>query len=241
MKTLKKLLAGPIGWILFFGTFLCIALVLRLPFLADGLHWRFEQFEPRPKLSQRILERLSHKEAIWQDAFIADNAILIFGDSHLRLLPMGLLGDAYNFSIGGQSVGRLAAGFSDFKSVNVAALIVLNGGENDLSEGSSIEAITASWVSLVSKIPKGKNFLCIGMPETLSSRRDSQNVATLNIKIQGVCTAYTNGQYLPVKMGAGIFMGYEIAKDEVHISKEAMKVLANEIRVRAIAAKLSNV
>ena len=156
LKTLKKLFVGPLGWILFFGTLLSLAMILRFPFLADGLHWRFEQFEPRPKLSQRIFERLSHKEAIWQDTFIPDNAVLIFGDSHLRLLPMVLLGDAYNFSVGGQSVGRLAVGFSEFKSVKSAALIVLNGGENDLSEGSSIEVISGRWADLVSKIPKGK-------------------------------------------------------------------------------------
>ena len=226
-KALNHRLAG---WIFFALTLVLGLIVLRTPWIADGLLWRFESIEPKPRVSQRMFERLMHRENIWQDSYVPKQSVILFGDSHLQLIPRSYLPSAYNFAVSGQSVGRMVDRVAEFTSLGTSTLIILNGGENDLSEGATPSQVGERWQRLLGKLRPGLPITCVGLPETNATRIHSELVKPTNTLIEKHCISY-GGKFLPLVMGAGAYKNEKLSDDKLHLSENGIKVLAEQIRL----------
>ena len=198
------------------------------PWIVDGLLWRFERLEPNPTVGQRIFENRSHLQALWDDQSVPDNSILLFGDSHLRLLKKSKLPNLYNFAIGGQTVGRMADRIKQFKSARKASLIVLSGGENDLSEDASVELIDQRWASLIAALPPKVRVLCVGLPEWNGPRIHGEFVEKVNQNIRKRCAEISASTLIPLT-GVSPLESPSDSPDGMHLSRAGMEVFLKQI------------
>lgn len=222
-----------IGQIIFpLGVICAVLLSLFLIFLnhriLDGIIWRFETFESKPTLSQRIFERLTHRENIWQNEYVPSDSVLMFGDSHLQLIARSYLPHAYNFSVSGQGVGRMIERVPLFSAMSRASLIVINGGENDLSEGANAALVGLYWQKLFTKLPPKLPILCVGLPVSIGNRLNENQVRAANIAIKNVCEKY-GADFLDLDLTKGPLKGQQMSNDRMHLSASGTKALAVEI------------
>ena len=205
-----------------------MAVLVFNPWIVDGLLWRFERLESNPTVGQRIFENRSHLQALWDEQSVPENAILLFGDSHLRLLKKSKLPNLYNFAIGGQTVGRMADRVRQFKSARKASLIVVSGGENDLSEEASVEIIDQRWVKLIAALPPSVRVLCVGLPEWSGPRIHGEFVGQVNRNIQKRCASISASTLIPFT-GFSPIESLSDSPDGMHLSRQGMEVLLKEI------------
>ena len=144
------------------------------------------------------------------------------------MLPRGSDTHIYNFAVGGQAIGRMVDRVKQFQSLRTAKLIVVNGGENDLTEGVAVEQIVNSWNQLLKSLPRDIKVLCIGLPVTDGPRVRSESAKLLNLGIARTC-ASRNASYLEIKAGTGLFRNVDISADQMHLSVAGLKVLADTI------------
>ncbi|MBX3610148.1 MAG: hypothetical protein KF871_09645 [Hydrogenophaga sp.] len=200
--------------------------------LADGALWRFEALEGLwggPRLSQRAHERLTLGMHAGQDALVEPGARLLFGDSHLAVLPASLLGGAHNFAIGGQSAQRLSTVLPRYASVARASALVIGSGTNDLAEGASVEEVLLAWDRLLDQLPEGPQVLCIGIPAGVGMAGPSDRVSKLNQGVMRRCIDHGH-RFLPVTPGQGDWRTVGWARDGVHMNTEGAQMLARRIR-----------
>ncbi len=217
---------------MFIGTLGLAAAALFSPRIADGLAWRFEKLERFPSLSQRSFEVRMERYFLWFENFIEPTTAVFFGDSHLQLIPPEATRWAANFAVNGQPISRMIDRVEKFKSVQTAPIVFINGGENDLTAGASVEKISQSWEALLKRIDKPKKLVCVGLPEASSTRRQAEQVNALNVSIADICRK-NGGQFLSLAMGKGAFAQYELAQDNVHLSRPAMYELAKVMQQMA--------
>ena len=206
--------------------------------ILDGIVWRFEIFEKRPTLSQRIFERATHRENIWQNEYVPPGSALLFGDSHLQLIPRSYLPQAYNFSMSGQSVGRMIERVPLFLASSKASLIVINGGENDLSEGADAALVGSYWKQLFAKLPPNLPILCVGLPISSGKRRNGNHVEQTNLAVKNICEKY-GADFLDLNLLNGPLQGQTMSNDYMHLSVTGTRALAAEIE-RRIKSKVTN-
>jgi lysophospholipase L1-like esterase len=210
---------------LFFAIVAAIAFALKNANLADSLLWRFESFENQPSLTQRAFEQRIQKQNLYAEQYLKLGTPLLLGDSHLQLIPPEATIWAANFAIGGQTLKRVIDSLPKFKSLSTASVIFLNGGENDLLTGDSVENIGANWQLLLQRLPKGKKLVCVGLPEAESNRVNASAVKQLNAQIADVCRK-NDAQFLAIQIGQGEFLTEQMARDHLHLSWQASIKLA---------------
>jgi hypothetical protein len=228
---LKSLFYGS-GWILFFGCIAVFISALLSPRVADGLLWRIEKLERTPSMGQRAFEVRMERYFLWFEQFLEADKVVFFGDSHLQLIPPASTEWAANFAVNGQPISRMVERVPKFASLNKAPAIFINGGENDLSHGSSVEQIATYWKQLLTNLPNTKKLICVGLPEAAGPRREAEKVRELNLKIATVC-AQAGAKFLALKMGEGAFVNHRLADDSVHLSRPAMFQLAKVMQQMA--------
>jgi hypothetical protein len=221
-----------LGWFLFFVCISIIAAALFSPRVADGILWRFENYERVPNLTQRSLEDRMFRYFLWIENFREPNQSIFFGDSHLQMIPPNSTMWASNFAVGGQPISRMIDRAPKFKSLSEAPTIFLNGGENDLAAGVSVELVATYWKELLERLPKTKRLICVGLPESSGERQRAIQAKKLNEQISKLCSA-KGAQFLPLKMGEGAFVGQYLSGDAVHLSAPAMLQLAKVMQKMA--------
>jgi hypothetical protein len=112
-----------------------------------------------------------------------------------------------------------------FKSLLTASVMFVNGGENDLLIGDSVESIAKNWQVLLNGFPKGKKLVCVGLPEPQANRVNSLAVKPLNELIADVCRK-NQAQFLAIQIGRGEFIVERLATDNLHLSRPASIKLA---------------
>jgi hypothetical protein len=221
---LKYAILGS-GWVLL----VCLAAVavaaMVNPNIADRLLWRFESLERSPSVTQRSFESRMERYNLYREQYLPLGTPLIFGDSHLQLIPTETIHWAANFALGGQPIRRMIDRVPNFKSVETASIIFINGGENDLIAGDSVGQIEGYWQTLLQRLPKAKKVVCVGLPEADPPRINAQRVKQLNVLIAEVCTKNGN-QFLPIRIGDGVFKDEQMASDNLHLSRDALQRLA---------------
>jgi hypothetical protein len=220
-----KTLFFSLGWLLFLGCVALAAAALYSPRVTDGLLWRFERLEREPSITQRSFELRMERYFLWFENFVEPNKAVFFGDSHLQLIPPASTDWAANFAVNGQPISRMIDRVPKSKLLTTAPTIFINGGENDLSAGKTVEEISDYWAQLLSKLPKKKKLVCVGLPETTSERLKADQVRRLNQLIAKACDK-AGARFLALKMGEGAFIGHHLADDKVHLSRPAMFQLA---------------
>jgi hypothetical protein len=220
----KKIFCG-VGWAFLLLTVALVAAALGNSNIANSLLWRFESFEKYPGLTQRAFEQRIHKQNMYAEQYLKSDTPLFFGDSHLQLIPPEATLWAANFAIGGQTIKRMIDSVPKFKSVSTASVIFINGGENDLLTGDSAEKIGEYWQTLLSRLPKGKKLICVGLPEAEPNRVNAYQVKRLNILISEVCSK-NGAQFLAIQIGLGEFKAEQMASDNLHLSRSASMKLA---------------
>lgn len=237
LRKLKQLV-GLTGWLVVL-TFLGLALLsLKYPAIVDGILWRYEILEDNPTVGQRIFEKRSHIQNMWEDKNIGQGAVILLGDSHLRLLPKSKVPYIYNFAIGGQTIGRMTSRIQQFQSLQNAALIVVNGGENDLSEDRSVSEVLEKWQNFLT-ILRGHTaspILCVGLPQSELNRVHKEMIIPLNLGIARLCGS-VGAEFLALNLSKGNFEKADLSADKMHLSISAMRILANEIDNFAIKAR----
>lgn len=238
MNKLKIFLA-LMGWLTLTALVIVAALSLKHPQIVDGILWRYEILENNPTVSQRIFEKRSHIQSTWEDKTIAKGAVILLGDSHLRLLPKSNVPNLYNFAIGGQTIARMTPRIEQFASLRDAALVIVNGGENDLNEDRPTSEVLKRWEDFLKKLRSATTspILCIGLPETKLDRLYKDTVGPVNTGITQLCGKY-GAEFLPLNLNQGIFEKVDLSSDKMHLSISAMQVLAAEIDRRAIKARV---
>jgi hypothetical protein len=221
-----------LGWLLFFGCIALASAALYSPRVTDGLLWRFERLERIPSLTQRSFELRMERYFLWFENFIEPNKAVFFGDSHLQLIPPGSTEWAANFAVNGQPISRMIDRIPKFTSLTTAPVVFINGGENDLTAGTSVEQIGIYWEQLLSKLPTTKKLICVGLPEAAGSRLRAEQVKKLNLLIMKTCIQ-AKAKFLPIKMGEGAFIEHRLADDNVHLSRPAMFQLAKVMQQMA--------
>jgi hypothetical protein len=215
------------GWLLLFGGLTLVVAAIFNPVLADGLLWRFEKLERVSNLTQRSFEARMVRHYLWRDELHSESSALnahkavFFGDSHLHLLPSDVTDWAVNLAIGGQPIKRMIDRVQLFKLIKNAPIIFVNGGENDLRRGDSIEEISGYWNALLAQLPKSAKIVCVGLPETSGPRFMPEKIKPLNELIAESC-AKRGAKFLPLKMGEGTFAQHHLALDNIHLSPSAM-------------------
>jgi GDSL-like Lipase/Acylhydrolase family len=228
-----KTIIYSLGWLLFLG---CLGLALAAifnPTIADGVLWRFEKLERVSNLTQRSFEARMERHYLWRDELAASQSTsapiahkaVFFGDSHLHLIPPDLTDWAVNLAISGQPISRMINRVQLFKLVKNAPVIFINGGENDLKRGDSVEDISRHWKALLAQLPKSSKIVCVGLPETKGPRFMPEKIKALNESIAAVC-AERSAKFLPLQMGEGAFAQHQLANDNIHLSPSAMLQLA---------------
>jgi lysophospholipase L1-like esterase len=221
---LKSALLGA-GWGLLFCLGAIAIAALLNPRVADSLLWRFESLERSPSVTQRAFELHMHKNNRYVEQSLQPGTPLFFGDSHLQRIPTENTRWAANFAVSGQPVKRMLESVQQFKSLETASIVFINGGENDLATGESIEQITGHWQALITGLQKAKKLVCVGVPEADSPRKRAEKVRQLNTAISDVCQK--NGRpFLAVQMGVGAFKGEQMDSDNVHLTRSASNKLA---------------
>jgi hypothetical protein len=221
---LKKFICS-LGWVLFLAAVVLVVVALGNSNLADSLLWRFESFEKHPGLSQRAFEHRVHMQNLYTEQHLKSGTPLFLGDSHLQLIPPEATLWAANFAIGGQTLKRAINSLPKYKSILTASVIFVNGGENDLLAGDSVESIGENWKIFLSRLPKQKKLVCVGLPEAETSRLNASQVKRLNVLIAEICRK-NGAQFLAVQIGIGEFKGEQMASDNVHLSWFASMKLA---------------
>jgi lysophospholipase L1-like esterase len=224
MNLIKKFF-DRLGWVLFLLVFAIIAGALSNSNLADGLLWRFESFEKQPSLTQRAFEQRIQKQNLYEEQYLKRGTPLLLGDSHLQFIPQDATLWAANFAIGGQTLKRVIDSLPKFKSISTASVIFVNGGENDLLFGDSVESIGNNWQVLLSSFPKGTRLVCVGLPEAEVNRVNALAVRRLNRLIEEVCRK-NQAQFLAIQIGLGEFKAEQLANDHLHLSRSASIKLA---------------
>jgi lysophospholipase L1-like esterase len=214
-----------LGWVLFIILVALIASALSNPNLADNLLWRFELSERQPSLTQRSFEHRMQKHSLYVEQGLKLGTPLFFGDSHLQLIPPDGSRWAANFGIGGQTMKRMVENVPKFKSISTASVVFINGGENDLLAGDSVESISGYWQNLLDRLPKVKNLVCVGLPEADAPRVNASQVKLLNERISDVCRR-NDGKFLAIQIGVGEFKLEHMASDNLHLSWAATQKLA---------------
>jgi hypothetical protein len=227
-----KTLFFSLGWLLFLGCIALAAAVLYSPRIADGLLWRLEKLERVPSISQRSFELRMERYFLWFEQYVEPNKVVFFGDSHLQLIPPASTDWAANFAVNGQTINRMIDRVPKFKLLTTAPTVFINGGENDLSAGASIEEISDSWNQLLARLPTTKKLICIGLPESNGERLKAEQVKNLNQLIARNCKN-AGAQFLALKMGEGAFVGHQLASDKVHLSRPALFQLAKVMQQMA--------
>jgi hypothetical protein len=227
-----KTIFFSLGWLLFLSCLALAGAALYSPRVADGLLWRFERFERLPSINQRSFEVRMERYFLWFENFVEPNKAIFFGDSHLQLIPPASTDWAVNFAVNGQQISRMIDRVPKFSVLSTAPTIFINGGENDLNAGAGVEEIAAYWKELLSKLPKTKKLICVGLPETAGERRKAEQVKKLNVLISTTCIA-AGARFLPLKMGEGPFIEHRLADDHVHLSRPAMFQLAKVMQQMA--------
>lgn len=220
--------ASLTAWLLLVCVCSAAGIAARNPWIVDGLLWRFERLESQPRLGQRIFENNVHFQSLWDDRLVPLGSTIIFGDSHLRMLPRGNNIHTYNFAIGGQAIRRMVGRVKQFKSLSNAKLIVVNGGENDLTERVAVDRIIDDWYELLNSLPKDKKIMCVGLPVTDGPRINAEYVKQLNAGIARVCQS-RNAIFFDVTVGVGLFQNVEISQDHMHLSVAGQKILMDAI------------
>jgi lysophospholipase L1-like esterase len=220
----KKIFCG-VGWAFLLVVIALVAAALGNSNIADSLLWRFESFEKYPGLTQRAFEQRIHKQNLYAEQHLKSGTPLFFGDSHLQLIPPEATLWAANFAIGGQTIKRVIESVPKFKSVATASVIFINGGENDLLTGDSVENIGEYWQALLSLLPKEKRLVCVGLPEAELNRVNAYQVKLLNTRISEVC-GKNGAQFLAIQIGLGEFKAEQMASDNLHLSRSASMKLA---------------
>jgi hypothetical protein len=214
-----------LGWVLFFCTCALIATAAISPYVADSLLWRFEHLELSPSVTQRYFESRMRRQSLYAEQFLQPGTPLLLGDSHLQLIPSESTTWATNFAIGGQPIKRMIENVPKFKTLASARVLFINGGENDLLAGDSVEEVSRYWQVLLDQLPRSKKFVCVGLPEADPPRRNAAQVKQLNIFIAEICRQ-RGGQFLAVQIGVGAFKAEQMDSDNLHLSRAAMYKLA---------------
>ncbi len=231
-----KAVVFSLGWIISAIIFFAAYMSLDHHWITDGLLWRFEYWESNPTIGQRIFETRSHQQNLWDDKLVPNGSVLIFGDSHMRYLPKSKEANVYNFAVSGQTIERMIPRLKQFKSALSASLIIINGGENDLSEEQSITRVRKSWVDALAALPSKREVLCVGLPETAGERVHRDKVAPLNELIRKSCTD-AGAKFLEVRMDSDSFVEKDLSPDRMHLKAPAMEKLS-EILDRYAKAKI---
>jgi hypothetical protein len=227
---LKYFFAGSIACSMLFGSLFLI--IVKSPKLVDGVMWRVERLQGGDSYRQRMIERFLHSIFLVQDESTPPGAIYLIGDSHLHLLPQHLTPWGINFAVGGQPMARIVDQIVQLPGLKRAGAVLVNGGENDLSYGASVDEIAEIWESLFIRNPDVTSFVCIGLPESFESRKNAENVKVLNKKIEQICLA-NGAPFVAVRMGSQEFLGHTLAIDHVHLTREAMVPFAGLLERKA--------
>lgn len=202
-----------------------LLVAIKTPRVFDGLMWRIERFQGRDSYPQRTLENFLYRLNSWQDQSSPKGSFYLIGDSHLQLIPQHLSAWSLNFAINGQPMSRLITRVGQLPGLKSAGAVIVNGGENDLAYGISVDEIEGYWKQLFKQNPDIKRFVCVGLPMTERQRRDLEKVKLLNTKIEQVCRE-NGAPFVQVQMGQGVFFGYSLAIDNVHLARETMAPFA---------------
>ncbi len=220
----KKIFCS-VGWAFLLVAFALVAAALSNSNIADRLLWRFESFEKYPGLTQRAFELRIHKQNLYAEQYLKPGTPLFLGDSHLQLIPQEATLWAANFAIGGQTITSVIESVPKFKSISTASIIFINGGENDLLTGDSVENVGEYWQTLLNRLPQGKKVVCVGLPEAEPNRVNALQVKRLNALIGDVCRK-NSAQFLAIQIGVGEFKNEQMASDNLHLSRSASMKLA---------------
>jgi lysophospholipase L1-like esterase len=220
----KKIFCS-LGWAFLLVAIALVAAALGNSNIADTLLWRFEAFEKYPGLTQRAFEQRIHKQNLYAEQHLKSGTPLFFGDSHLQLIPPEATPWAANFAIGGQTIKSVIDSLPKFKSLSTASVIFISGGENDLLTGDSVENVSENWQILLSRLPKEKRLVCVGLPEAELNRVNALQVKRLNAVIADVCRK-NSAQFLAIQIGIGEFKNEQMASDNLHLSRSASMKLA---------------
>jgi hypothetical protein len=214
-------------------TTMFVALIaIKTPKIFDGIMWRVAHLQGNDNYTQRTLEQSLYRLFSWQDESTPPRSVYLIGDSHLQLIPQHLTPWAINFAINGQPMSRIVERIKDLPGLKNASAVLVNGGENDLSYGTSVETIAGYWAQMFAQNSHIKNFVCVGLPETIALRRDAAKVIELNKKIEQICSA-NGAPFVAVRMGSQEFLGHTLAIDHVHLTREAMVPFAGLLERKA--------
>lgn len=203
--------------------------VVRSPALTDAILWRVDSLSGMPTLTQRIYEKQLVRHHLVQDRLIPTGSVLFFGDSHLQALPVGVLAEAYNFAVGGETAQRLASRMGAFRSLPGARAVVLGAGTNDLLEGHSVAEVAASWQRLLGNVPPSVAVVCVGIPLNRATGAYFERVNDLNRTISEQCQA-RRGKFIAVVPGEGHFAAAGFLQDGVHLDAAGAMLLLNRIQ-----------
>ncbi|QHE85938.1 SGNH/GDSL hydrolase family protein [Hydrogenophaga sp. BPS33] len=198
------------------------------PGIADGFFWRYERWEARPTLGQRLFERRLLAHQLGQDRLVPEGAVVFLGDSHLQVLPVGALSQAYNFAIGGQSAQRLSERIGRYTSVRQARAVVIGAGSNDLFEGRGPEEVAEAWASLLDQVPASVKVVCVGLPVQGPGTAHRKLQSSANQRIGDMC-ARRRHEMIDVVPGEGAFADVSFAADGVHLDDQGSRRLLSRI------------
>jgi hypothetical protein len=192
--------------------------------LFNSLLWRLESYQAKPVTSQLIYERQLQRHYLGLDAALNPGAVLFFGDSIVQLMPTNEFVGAVNFAIGGEAIERLALRLAQYKSLNSASAVVINGGANDLFEGRTPAQIEASWLLVLQQLEtrfQGRELkpriICLGLA--------GESFAELNQKIRTACEKNSAHYLNPTPSSTAGF-----ASDKIHLSPAGYRSLVEQLK-----------
>jgi lysophospholipase L1-like esterase len=202
--------------------------VARSARLSDALLWRLERWQAAPAVSQRIYERRELAHQLNVDRLVPPGAVLFLGDSHIQTLPVGGVGHAYNFAIGGETAQRLSRRLDRYTSLPRARAVVIGAGTNDLIEGQTPEDVRLAWQTILDRMPASAQVVCVGIPVPMDDSTRVLPQVEVNGSLARLC-AQRGHAMVDVVAGRGAFASAALAPDGLHLDATGSVLLLKAI------------
>lgn len=215
------------------GTILGIALMLASPSsyfaIAQSISWRLNW----PPVVQEKLERTLIGLQLRGDALVENDAILMFGDSHLQAIPGPRLGTAVNYAIGGETAEHLARRMERYPSLRRVKGVIILTGRNDLAADRTPAAIDESMGRAFAHVPAKTAITLVAIPpgaepaDRIAARRET------NSRFEQRCAARPHCRFVAVESLAdeqGRLPPRFDAGDGIHLNASGYELLIARIK-----------
>ncbi|MCP4745253.1 MAG: GDSL family lipase [Desulfobacteraceae bacterium] len=188
-------------------------------------------------------EMISYHERM--DGNIPKNSTIFIGDSITQSLAVSAIKtNSVNFGIGSDTSLGVLERIKKYQSINTANIIVVAIGINDLKFREPDEVLV-NYIKIIKSIPITtkiifSSVLPVNENFLLNSNINNKNISYLNLKLEGICSLYSNVYFLNVsKLLTDKFLNlsntYHVG-DGVHLNKEGY-----DIWIRSLNRKINSI